>query len=91
MHIEKRDVSEMRERDECDMEQFCALDDTEKYIAILGDRWWPQKAKQKGDKICSTFNEMYAKHAMSARIFEVSTVATGTMLRPERDAWTTAK
>lgn len=38
IHIEKRDVSEMRERDECYMEQCCALDDAETYIAILGDR-----------------------------------------------------
>ena len=27
----------------------------EKKIAILGDRWWPQKAKQHGDKIGKKF------------------------------------
>ena len=41
----------MRTIDECDMEKFGTLDSTEETIAILGDRWWPQKAKQEGDKI----------------------------------------
>ena len=34
----------MRKLDECGME-----------MAILGDRWWPQKAKQQGDKISKTY------------------------------------
>ena len=38
-------LKEMRKIDECD---------PEKTIAILGDRWWPQTAKQKGDKINKT-------------------------------------
>ena len=42
---------EMRKIDECDMEKFGTLDSSEKTIAILGDRWWPQKAKQQGDKL----------------------------------------
>jgi len=41
---------EMREIDERDMEEFSTLD-SEKMIAILGDRWWPQGAKQQGDMI----------------------------------------
>ena len=32
--------------DECDTEKFDTLDSYEKTIAILGDRWWPQAAKQ---------------------------------------------
>ena len=53
MHKEERDVleEEMREIDECDMEEFDALDSSEKTIATLGDGWWPQAAKQEGDKI----------------------------------------
>ena len=38
---EERDVleEEMREIDECDMEEFGTLDSSEETIAILGDRW----------------------------------------------------
>ena len=52
-----RDVleKEMRKIDECDMEKFGTLDSSEKTIAILGDRWWPQTVKQEGDKISKTF------------------------------------
>ena len=45
---------EMRKIDECDMEKFGTLDSSEKTIAILGDRWWPQ-TKQEGDKISKHF------------------------------------
>ena len=31
------------------------LDSSEKTIAILGDRWWPQTAKQDGDRISKQF------------------------------------
>ena len=35
-------------KDGCDMEGFGTLliDSSEKTIAFLGDRWWPQAAKQ---------------------------------------------
>ena len=36
-------------------DKFGTLDSTEKTIAILGDRWWPKTAKQKGDPISKTF------------------------------------
>ena len=57
IHEEERDVLEeqMRPVDECDMEKFNALESSEKTIAILRDRWWPQKAKQQGDKISKDF------------------------------------
>ena len=42
----------MRKIDECGMEKFGALGSSEKTIAILGDKWWPQTAKQEGDEIC---------------------------------------
>ena len=42
---------EMRKIDECDIEGCSTLENREKTIAILGDRWWPQAAKQEGDKI----------------------------------------
>ena len=47
LYKEERDVlEEMRKIDVCDTE---SLTSSEKTIAILGDRWWPQAAKQDGD------------------------------------------
>ena len=40
MYKEERDVLEMRTINECDMEKFSALDNSEKTIATLGARWW---------------------------------------------------
>ena len=37
------------------MEEFDTLDSSDKTIPILGDRWWPQAAKQKGDKVSKKF------------------------------------
>ena len=49
-------AKEMREVDECDrMGEFDTLDGSERTIAILGDGWWPQAAKQEGDKIRNKF------------------------------------
>ena len=55
VYEEERDVleGEMRKIVECDMEKFGTLD-SEKTIAILGDRWWPKTAKQEGDKKSKT-------------------------------------
>ena len=36
----------MTKLDECDTEEFVRLGSNEKTIVILGDRWWPQMAKQ---------------------------------------------
>ena len=46
LYKEERDVLEegTKEIDECDMEEFGTLDSSEKPIAVLGDRWWPQAA-----------------------------------------------
>ena len=41
--------------DVCDMEEFSGPEDTEKTIAILGDRWWPQTAKQEEDRMSEHF------------------------------------
>ena len=44
---EEWDVSEeMTKIDECDMDYMGALHSSERTIAILGDRYWPQAAKQ---------------------------------------------
>ena len=48
-------LEEMRKIGECDMDKIGALDSSEKTIAILEDRWWPQTAKQKGDKIIKKY------------------------------------
>ena len=53
---EERDaLEEMRKLDGCDMYEFDRLESSEKMIAILGDRWWPQTAKQDGDRISKQF------------------------------------
>ena len=45
----------MRKLDVCDMEEFGRLESIEKTIAILGDGWWLQTAKQDGDRISKQF------------------------------------
>ena len=57
VYKEERDALEegMRKLDVCDMEEFGRLESREKTIAILGDRWWPQTAKQDGDRISKQF------------------------------------
>ena len=47
----ERDVleREMQDLNKSGMKSFDALDSREKTIAILGDRWWPQTAKQERD------------------------------------------
>ena len=45
----------MRTLGVCDMEGFGRLKSSEKTIAIVGDRWWPQTAKQDGDRISKQF------------------------------------
>ena len=56
IYEEERDAleEEMRKLDGCDMEEFGILENSEKTIAILGDRW-PQTAKQDGDRISKQF------------------------------------
>ena len=55
MDNEERDVlvEEVREVDECDLQEFETLDSSEKTIAIPGDRWWPQAAE--GDEARKKF------------------------------------
>ena len=45
----------MEKLDLCDMEEFGGLESSEKTIAILGDRWRPQTAKQEGYRIGKQF------------------------------------
>ena len=64
---EERDVLRGHEEiDKCGMEKFGKLDSSEKTIAILGDRWWPQTAKQEGGKkikkiICKIWKKCHAR------------------------------
>ena len=72
---EERDaLEEMRKLDVCDMEEFVGrLESSEKTIAILGDRWWPQTAKQDGDSIIKQFScSIYGESVTSAQRLEVS-------------------
>ena len=45
----------MRDLDKSGMKSFDALDSREKTVAKPGYLWWPQTAKQDGDKICRRF------------------------------------
>lgn len=62
---EERDVleKEIREQDECDSAVFVALDDSNRKVAILVDRWWPPAVKPEGDDICTIYvcNVQYVK------------------------------
>ena len=57
IYKEERDALEegMRKSDVCDMEELGRLENNEKTIAMLGDRWWTQTAKQDGDRISKQF------------------------------------
>ncbi|MEP5446746.1 hypothetical protein [Ekhidna sp.] len=57
MQVETRDVfeAEIREVACWNMEEFGTLDSSEKRIAMLGDRRWPQAAKHYEDKISIKF------------------------------------
>ena len=45
----------MRKSDVWDMEECGRLESSAKTIAIRGDRWWPQTAKQEGDRMSKQF------------------------------------
>ena len=105
IYEEERDVleGEMRKIDECDMEKFGTsdsnekfgtLDSSEKTIATLGDRWWPQTAKQEGDMISKSFPlvcNLRTKRNEHQNVGGVSLLRVGKVLRPERDAWSMVK
>ena len=82
---------EMRKLDECEMEEFGRLEMSEKTIAILRDRWWPQTAKPDGDRISKQFYVIYGKSIRSAQRLKVSLLEVGTVLRLERDACSIVK
>ena len=48
-------VQQIRKIAEGGMEKFGTPDSSEKTIAIQGDRWRSQTAKQEGNKICERF------------------------------------
>ena len=52
---------------ECDMKKFDTLDitDIEKTTAVLRARWWPQAAKQEGDRTIVFFNSIHGKNVSS--------------------------
>ena len=90
---EERDVLEEERRtiDECDMEKFITLGNREKRIAILGDRWWSQKAKQEGDKVSKKIFYVMEEMLGAPKCLEVSLLGVETVLRLERDVWSKFK
>ena len=73
------------------MEEFGRLERSEKTIAFLGHRWWPQTAKQDGERISKHFYVVHGRSVMSAQTLEVSLLGVGTVLRLERDACSMVK
>ena len=55
MKCTRRNGKCQMEIDECDMGKSGTPDSSGKTIAVLGDRWWPQTAKQEGDKTSKKF------------------------------------
>ena len=76
----------MRKIDECELEKFSALDYSDKAIAILTVRQWPQKAKHEVDKMSNKLYAIYGRNVMSAQTLEVSPLGVETVLGLERDA-----
>ena len=80
---ERNVLQEVRDIDECAMDEFGSLDNSEKTMAILGDR--------KGVRLAKKIDVMYENNVMSAQTLEVSLLGVGTVLRLERDAWSIVK
>ena len=67
--------------------KFGTLDSGEKTIAILGDRWRPQTAKQEGDEDKQkSLHEIYGENVMSAQTLEVYLLGAGIVFHLERNA-----
>ena len=70
---------EIREKYQCDIHGgVWYTRRSEKPVAILGDRWWPQAAKQEGDQtskrfLCNTWKERNERPKM----LEVSLIKNG--------------
>ena len=60
-------------------------------MSILGDRWWPQKAKQGGYKVSKVLLCKIWKNAMSSRSWRCLLGVGTVLLRLERDAWSMVK
>ena len=56
----------------CDMEKLGTLDISDKTIAIVADRWWPQTAKQEGNETSIQFNVLWNKRAERPSVGSVS-------------------
>ena len=73
------------------VERFGTLDNSEETIAILGDRWWSQTAKQEGDKTSKQFLcQMWGESNERPKML-VSLSGARTELLLQRDAWSIAK
>ena len=82
----------MRKLDVCDMEEFGRLESSEKTIAILGDRWWPQTAKQDGDRISKQWLcNILKKRNECPNVGGVSIIRSRNGALSRRDAWSMVK
>ena len=85
----------MRKSDVC--EEFCRLESSEKTIAILRGRWWPQidgdrrRRNRTGIGQADSFYGVYERSVLSAQMLEVFLSGVATVLRLERGAWSMVK
>ena len=81
----------MRDIDGCRMDEVGTVGSSEKAIALLGDRWWPQAAEQEGISLAKSFYGTYGNDVVGAETLEVSRLGVGTVLHLEREAWSVVK
>ena len=84
---------ETRKTDVCDVKKFCTFDSSEETIVILGDKWWPQAAKEEGHEMSKNLYlvcDIYRK-ILSAPILEASLFGVGAVPCLETDAWSVVK
>ena len=92
LYKEERDVAEgeVRDMNEDGMKSFDALDSREKAIVILGDGGH-RRRNRKGIRYVNGFYVTYGRNVLSTELLEVPLLGEGTVLRLERDAWSTVK
>ena len=74
----------------CNMEEFGGLESSEKTVAILGDKWWPQTAKHDDDRISKHFLcSMWKRRSERRNVGDVSIGSRNSALRLEgmRGQW----
>lgn len=90
---EEGDVIEEKisEVDEGGLKLLVSLDSSESNIATPGDRWWSATVKKEVHEICRRFQSDCCQKRTDSPDVEVSLSGVGSVLRPEREAWSIVK